>query len=184
MRLRTEISAVLRTLAPPGSILAFFTFFIFIAGSNVLGLVPYIFTRSRHLSFTMALALPLWAGGIVWSMLYQANTLLTHLVPVGTPKSLMPVIVIIETVRNLIRPGALAVRLAANIVAGHLLLSLLGGQGQGVAGIVLVGVIVRLSLLMVLECAVACIQAYVFTILSTLYLDELMSVAFNSRIRM
>lgn len=116
-------------------------------------------------------------------MLFQANSLLTHLVPVGTPGPLIPVMVIIETVRNIIRPGALAVRLAANMVAGHLLLSLLGGQGQGVTGIVLVGVMAGLSLLMVLECAVACIQAYVFTILRTLYLDELIGAAFNRRIR-
>lgn len=109
--------------------------------------------------------------------------MLVHLVPVGTPAVLMPVMVIIETIRNLIRPGALAVRLAANIVAGHLLLSLLGGQGAGLR-ISLVGfLILGLVLLMVLECAVACIQAYVFTILRTLYLNELIRVDFNKKYR-
>merc|ERR1712036_23859 len=97
---------------------------------------------------------------------------------VGTPAVLIPVIVIIETIRNLIRPGALAVRLAANIVAGHLLLSLLGGQGAALR----VSLICGLVLLIVLECAVACIQAYVFTILSTLYLNELIRVEFNQKI--
>merc|ERR1712244_173498 len=101
---------------------------------------------------------------------FQYKNILIHLVPVGTPAVLIPVIVIIETIRNLIRPGALAVRLAANIVAGHLLMSLL------------CGLIIGLVLLIVLECAVACIQAYVFTILSTLYLNELIRVEFNQKI--
>jgi F-type H+-transporting ATPase subunit a len=90
----------------------------------------------------------------------------------------MALMVIIETVRNLIRPGALAVRLAANIVAGHLLLSLLGGQTNSVISVI----IGLLLLLVVLECAVACIQSYVFTILRTLYLNEIMHRKFNKSI--
>merc|ERR1712096_488028 len=73
--------------------------------------------------------------------------------PVGTPAVLIPVIVIIETIRNLIRPGALAVRLAANIVAGHLLLSLLGGQGAALRISLLCGLIIGLVLLIVLVCS-------------------------------
>lgn len=114
--------------------------------------------------------------------MFQYKNILVHLVPVGTPAVLIPVIVIIETIRNLIRPGALAVRLAANIVAGHLLLSLLGGQGASLRISLLCGLIIGLVLLIVLECAVACIQAYVFTILSTLYLNELIRVEFNQKI--
>ena len=70
--------------------------------------------------------MPLWLGRIILSIIYQYNNLLAHLVPVGTPRFLIPVIVIIETVRNIIRPLTLSIRLAANIVAGHLLLTLLG----------------------------------------------------------
>jgi len=121
-------------------------------------------------------------GCILWSIVFQYKNILVHLVPVGTPAVLIPVIVIIETIRNLIRPGALAVRLAANIVAGHLLLSLLGGQGAALRISLLCGLIIGLVLLIVLECAVACIQAYVFTILSTLYLNELIRVEFNQKI--
>jgi len=102
----------------------------------------------------------------------QFNYNIAHLVPEGTPGALMPVIVIIETVRLVIRPGTLAVRLAANIVAGHLLLTLLGGQGPMLGGVRLACLMVGLVLLVTLECAVACIQAYVFTILSSLYLRE------------
>merc|ERR1712096_169151 len=69
-----------------------------------------------------------WMGCILWSIIFQYKNILVHLVPVGTPAVLIPVIVIIETIRNLIRPGALAVRLAANIVAGHLLLSFGGSR--------------------------------------------------------
>jgi len=89
--------------------------------------------------------------------------------------------VIIETVRSLIRPLTLAVRLAANIIAGHLLLALLGGQGSTNINISMCLLIVALVLLLVLECAVACIQSYVFTILSSLYLNELLRVEFTKK---
>jgi len=108
--------------------------------------------------------------------------LLAHLVPLGTPSFLIPVMVIIETVRNIIRPVTLSIRLAANIVAGHLLLTLLGSQGSRVSRIILVILIISLVLLLILEVAVACIQSYVFTILSSLYLNELMRVPFNKKI--
>ena len=94
----------------------------------------------------------------------------------------MPLIVVIETVRNVIRPATLAIRLAANMVAGHLLLTLLGSQGPSLATIRLAGLFIGLVLLLLLEVAVACIQSYVFTILWSLYLNELMGVRFNKKI--
>ena len=87
----------------------------------------------------------------------------------------MPLMVIIELVRRLIRPGTLAVRLAANIVAGHLLLTLLGSLAPSLSSAALIGALVGLVLLMVLECAVALIQSYVFRILMTLYVEEVNS---------
>merc|ERR1712080_749049 len=160
----------------------FISVFLFIIFSNFMGLFPYIFTCTRHLSMTLTLAPPIWLGRIVWSVGYQANRLLAHLVPSGTPGPLIPVIVIIETVRNVIRPGTLSVRLGANIMAGHLLLTLLGSQGPECRPILLAGLILALILLLLLELGVACIQAYVFTILSSLYLNELSSLAFNKTI--
>merc|ERR1712147_290589 len=121
-------------------------------------------------------------GRIVFSIKNQYNRLFAHLVPRGTPGALMPVIVIIETVSNVIRPGTLSIRLAANMVAGHLLLTLLGSQGPNAQGIVLLVLMGRLILLLCLELAVACIQAYVFTILRSLYLNELRTVSFNKNI--
>ena len=126
--------------------------------------------------------MPLWLGRIILSIIYQYNNLLAHLVPVGTPRFLIPVIVIIETVRNIIRPLTLSIRLAANIVAGHLLLTLLGSQGPNVSITIIIILIIRLILLLILEVAVACIQSYVFTILSSLYLNELIRIRFNKKI--
>jgi len=123
--------------------------------------------------------LPLWLGRIILSIIYQYNNLLAHLVPVGTPRFLIPVIVIIETVRNIIRPLTLSIRLAANIVAGHLLLTLLGSQGPLLSLFNLSLLMIGLFLLLLLEVAVACIQSYVFTILSSLYLNELIRNSFN-----
>merc|ERR1712158_296139 len=128
-----------------------------------MGLAPYIFTRSSHISFTLTLALPIWTGSIVFSIKNQYNRLFAHLVPRGTPVALIPVIVIIETVRNIIRPGTLSIRLAANMVAGHLLLSLLGSIEVGGSPLILISLITGLTMLIILEMAVACIQAYVFT---------------------
>merc|ERR1712030_71356 len=103
-------------------------------------------------------------------------------VPTGTPRFLMPLIVVIETVRNIIRPTTLSIRLAANMVAGHLLLTLLGSQGPNISLIMIRILLVRLILLLMLEVAVACIQSYVFTILSSLYLNELIRNSFNKKV--
>merc|ERR1719369_662649 len=123
-----------------------------------------------------------YAGSMLISIIYQYNNLLAHLVPTGTPRFLMPLIVVIETVRNVIRPATLAIRLAANIVAGHLLLTLLGSQGPSLVGVGLAGLFIGLVLLLLLEVAVACIQSYVFTILGSLYLNELIRAEFNKKI--
>lgn len=96
-----------------------------------------------------------------------------HLVPQGTPPILIPFIVLIETIRNVIRPGTLAVRLSANMIAGHLLLTLLGNTGNSISTALLSLLIITQLLLLILESAVAIIQAYVFSILSTLYSREI-----------
>jgi len=177
-----ELVAVFSSLIIPGTVFIYLRFFFFIFFCNFIGLFPYIFTSSRHIVFTLTLALPIWLGRILWSIKNQYNSLLAHLVPTGTPNVLIPVIVIIETVRRIIRPGTLSIRLAANIVAGHLLLTLLGSQGPLLPLNLTVILIVGLVLLLCLELAVACIQAYVFTILRSLYLNELRRVAFNKTI--
>lgn len=168
--LNSEISAAINFLVPGGLLAPLSTFFTIVA-INFIGLFPYVFTPSRHLTLTVALALPLWLGSVIFRVVSQLNHNLAHLVPEGTPTPLVPLIVLIETVRLLVRPVALAVRLAANIVAGHLLLTLLGGSAPRSLPLLII-LIFAISLLVTLECAVACIQAYVFTILSSLYLND------------
>jgi len=93
-----------------------------------------------------------------------------HLVPIGTPVVLIPFIVLIERIRTLIRPLTLAIRLSANIIAGHLLLTLLGNQ---LAGLNIIGFIFSTEILLVgLEIAVSIIQGYVFVILISLYIRD------------
>lgn len=95
------------------------------------------------------------------------------MVPQGTPFVLIPFMVLIETIRNVIRPGTLAVRLAANIIAGHLLLTLLGNTGPSLSISILYILIFSQILLLILESAVAIIQSYVFAVLRTLYTREI-----------
>lgn len=157
-----------------GTTLLFVSLFRFIIFNNLLGLVPYVFTSSRHLVITLGLALPLWLRFILYGWINHINHIFAHIVPLRTPTVLIPFIVIIETIRNVIRPGTLAVRLAANIIAGHLLLTLLGNSGPGISSSnVLISILLFIQvLLLLLELAVAIIQSYVFSVLRTLYASE------------
>jgi len=137
-----------------------------------LGLLPYIFTRTSHLIITLSLALPLWIAFILFGWINHTQHIFAHLVPQGTPSALIPFIVLIETIRNVIRPGTLAVRLAANMIAGHLLLTLLGSTGPSLSTSILSLLIIAQILLLILESAVAIIQSYVFAVLRTLYARE------------
>jgi len=178
MYLLRELGSIFRGLVIPGTMLIFLSLFFFILFSNFLGLLPYVFTPSRHIVYSLILALPLWLGNMIWSLTFQFKSVMAHLVPLGTPVALIPVMVIIETVRTVIRPATLAIRLAANIIAGHLLLTLLGSQGRSAGSRRVVFIFLRLTLLLILECAVACIQSYVFTVLSSLYFRETVRVGF------
>nr|QWC53779.1 ATP synthase F0 subunit 6 [Carinata rufipenna] len=142
--------------------------FIFVLVNNSMGLIPYVFTSSSHLVFSLSVALPMWLSFMIYGWVNNTNMMLIHLVPIGTPSVLMPFMVLIETISNLIRPGSLAVRLTANMIAGHLLMSLLGDQSLSLMLILMLIFI----LLMSFEIAVSMIQAYVFMTLMTLYSSE------------
>nr|WNL54346.1 ATP synthase F0 subunit 6 [Amitermes messinae] len=146
--------------------------FLMILTNNFLGLFPYIFTSTSHLTLTLTLALPLWMSFMLFGWIKNTNHMFEHLVPQGTPAMLMSFMVVIETISNLIRPGTLAVRLAANMIAGHLLLTLLGSNGPSMSYTLLIVLVSAQILLLILEAAVAVIQSYVFAILSTLYSSE------------
>lgn len=148
---------------------------IFIGSTNLLGLLPHTFTPTTQLSINLSMAIPLWAGAVILGFRHKLKHSLAHFLPQGTPISLIPILIIIETISLFIQPIALAVRLTANITAGHLLIHLIGG-----ATLVLINIspptatitFIILLLLTVLEFAVALIQAYVFTLLVSLYLHD------------
>lgn len=153
--------------------------FLLILLNNLVGLTPYTFTRTRHLSVSVRLALSGWLSYWTASLVIDPGSTLAHLVPLGTPYILIPFIVIIELVRNLIRPLTLSVRLAANIVAGHLLITLISTPLTSRAYLTRIFILIGLILLIILERAVAFIQAYVFRMLRTLYLSESNSLKLN-----
>nr|ALO71184.1 ATP synthase F0 subunit 6 [Tasgius compressus] len=155
-----------------GSTLIFISLFSFIVFNNLLGLFPYIFTSTSHLVLTLCLAMPLWLSFMIYGWINNTKHMLIHLVPQGTPPGLMPFMVCIETISNIIRPGTLAVRLTANMIAGHLLMTLLGNTGPSLSFMMINILIITQLLLLILEFAVAIIQSYVFAILSTLYSSE------------
>nr|BCW86869.1 ATP synthase F0 subunit 6 [Drepanosurus uchidai] len=155
-----------------GSPLLLVSVFSFILFNNLMGMFPYLFTATSHLAVTLALALPLWLSFLLYGWIKESKHALAHLVPLGTPPVLMPFMVVIELVSNFIRPVTLSVRLAANMIAGHLLLTLLGNQAIGASTLTMAIVLVSQVMLLVLEFSVAIIQAYVFATLSTLYASE------------
>lgn len=155
-----------------GRTLIFISLFSIIIFNNFLGLFPYIFTRTSHIILTLRLRLPLWLSFIIYGWLNNTTHMLAHLVPQGAPRILLPFLVIIESIRNIIRPGTLAIRLTANIIAGHLLVTLLGNSGPIIPPIFISLLIIVQILLLTLESAVTFIQAYVFSILATLYSRE------------
>nr|ATN41179.1 ATP synthase F0 subunit 6 [Diptera sp. 79 LC-2017] len=170
--LHKEFKTLLGVSGQNGSTLIFISLFSMILFNNFMGLFPYIFTSTSHLTMTLSLALPLWISFMIYGWINHTNHMFAHLVPQGTPAVLMPFMVCIETISNVIRPGTLAVRLTANMIAGHLLLTLLGNTGPNMSMIMISVLLITQILLLVLESAVAIIQSYVFAVLSTLYSSE------------
>jgi len=172
LTLHKEFKTLLGPTRKNGSTFIFISLFSLILFNNFIGLFPYIFTRTSHLTLTLTLALPLWLSFIIYGWINHTQHIFAHLVPQGTPAVLMPFMVCIETISNVIRPGTLAVRLTANIIAGHLLLTLLGNTGPSISYILVTFLLIGQIALLVLESAVAIIQSYVFAVLRTLYSRE------------
>nr|QUA10567.1 ATP synthase F0 subunit 6 [Symposiachrus guttula]QUA10697.1 ATP synthase F0 subunit 6 [Symposiachrus guttula]QUA10853.1 ATP synthase F0 subunit 6 [Symposiachrus trivirgatus]QUA11256.1 ATP synthase F0 subunit 6 [Symposiachrus trivirgatus]QUA11295.1 ATP synthase F0 subunit 6 [Symposiachrus trivirgatus] len=148
---------------------------IFLLLINLLGLLPYTFTPTTQLSMNLALAFPLWLATLLTGLRNQPSASLGHLLPEGTPTPLIPALIMIETTSLLIRPLALGVRLTANLTAGHLLIQLISTATTALLStmpVVSLLTLLVLFLLTILEVAVAMIQAYVFVLLLSLYLQE------------
>nr|YP_007316784.1 ATP synthase F0 subunit 6 [Heleophryne regis]AEC33141.1 ATP synthase F0 subunit 6 [Heleophryne regis] len=148
---------------------------IFLLSLNLLGLLPYTFTPTTQLSLNLGLAIPLWLATVLIGLRNQPTTALAHLLPEGTPAPLIPTLIVIETISLFIRPLALGVRLTANLTAGHLLIQLVSMAVQAIFftyPTISALTFFVLLLLTLLEVAVAMIQAYVFVLLLSLYLQE------------
>nr|APX39879.1 ATP synthase F0 subunit 6 [Clytra espanoli] len=170
--LHKEFKVLVNNKKSQGSTLILISLFSIILFNNFMGLFPYIFTSTSHMVLTLSLALPMWLSFMLYGWVNNTTHMLAHLVPQGTPAVLMPFMVCIETISNVIRPGTLAIRLSANMIAGHLLMTLLGNTGNSLSMFMINFLIITQILLLILESAVSIIQSYVFAILTTLYSSE------------
>lgn len=152
------------------------TLFVFILFANVLGLIPYSFTVTSHIVITLALALVVFIGATIIGFIRSGFGYLKLFVPSGVPVLLLPLVVVIEIVSYFIRPMSLSIRLFANMMAGHMMLKVMAGF------VVMLGVtagwlpLAAMVGLMGLELLVAALQAYVFALLTCMYLSDAMHV--------
>nr|AWT58402.1 ATP synthase F0 subunit 6 [Dendrolimus kikuchii] len=172
INLHKEFKTLLKNNYFNGSTMIFVSLFSFVLFNNFLGLFPYIFTSTSHLTLSLSMSLPLWFSFMIYGWINNSQHMFIHMIPQGTPNILMPFMVLIETISNIIRPGTLAVRLTANMIAGHLLMTLLSSTGINMPNYLIIFLLMIQILLLILESAVAVIQSYVIAILSTLYSSE------------
>nr|YP_010934957.1 ATP synthase F0 subunit 6 [Bombus filchnerae]QTZ18838.1 ATP synthase F0 subunit 6 [Bombus filchnerae]WKW52605.1 ATP synthase F0 subunit 6 [Bombus filchnerae] len=138
---------------------------------NLFSLIPYIFTLTSHLMFNLSMSFSLWFSFIIYSLINFPIKTLSHLVPLNSPKFLMNFMVIIELISLIIRPWTLSIRLSANLISGHLILILLSNFMMNFLSLLPLTLLIQ-NLLLILEISMAFIQAYVFSILLTLYFSE------------
>ena len=155
-----------------------FTLFMFILFSNLLGLIPYSYTVTSQIVVTFAMALFIFIGVTIIAVVKHGFHFFSFFIPSGAPKALLPLIFVIEVISYFIRPVSLSVRLFANMLAGHTMLKVFGGLAvmiAGAGGVFVAGSILPLVAIIGLtglEVLVACLQAYVFTILTCMYLND------------
>lgn len=155
-----------------------FSLFFFILMGNVLGLIPMSFTITSHIIVTGVLAVMIFLGVTIFGLINHGAHFFSLFIPPGTPLPLLVLIFPLELISFVIRPVTLSVRLFANMMAGHLMLKVFASfsvmlLGIGVGGYVLALVPVFFnSALLALELLVAVLQAYIFAILSCIYLKD------------
>ncbi len=148
-----------------------FTLFMFVFFGNMLGMVPYSFTYTSHIIVTFAMALVVFIGVTTIGFMKHGIRFLGFLMPTGIPVFMAPLIIPIEILSYFTRPVSLALRLFANMTAGHTMLKVFASFvfGLGVFGIVPLTLVAALT---GLEFIIAFLQAYVFTILTCVYLND------------
>jgi F-type H+-transporting ATPase subunit a len=149
-----------------------FTLFMFVLFANMLGMIPYTFTVTSHIIVTFALAIVVFIGVTIIGFIKHGAGYLKLFVPSGVPVFLLPLLVVIEVISYLTRPISLSVRLFANMMAGHTMLKVFASF---VVGLGIIGGWAPLAFMVAftgLEVLVAFLQAYVFAILSCIYLND------------
>jgi F-type H+-transporting ATPase subunit a len=156
-----------------------FTLFVFLLGANLIGMIPYSFTSTSHIVVTFGLSLSIFVGVTLLGILRHGLHFLSFFLPAGAPLALAPLLVVLEVVSYSFRAISLGVRLFANMMAGHTLVKILSGFSWtmlSVGGFLLplgsLGPFLVVFALTGLELGVACLQAYVFTILTCIYLND------------
>jgi F-type H+-transporting ATPase subunit a len=155
-----------------------FTLFIFLLFGNMLGLIPYSYTFTSQIVVTFAMAAFVFIGVTLVALIKHGLHFFTFFVPPGAPKVLIPFLVIIEVISYFVRPVSLSVRLFANMLAGHTMLKVFAGLAVligSAGGVTVAGSILPFFALLGLtglEVLVAGLQAYVFTILTCMYLSD------------
>lgn len=155
-----------------------FSLFMFVLVANILGLFPYFFTVTSHIIVTFALALLVIGTVVVYGLMKHGFGFFKLFVPSGVPGVLVPLVVLIEVISFLSRPISLSVRLFANMLAGHITLKVFAGfvttlTAMGAVGVA--GSILPLAMtvaITALEVLVAFLQAYVFAVLTCMYLND------------
>ncbi len=155
-----------------------FTIFTFILICNLIGMIPYSFTVTSHLVVTFGLSVSIFIGVTIVGFQKHGLHFFSFLLPPGAPLMLAPLLVVLELVSYSFRAISLGVRLFANMMAGHTLVKILAGFGwtmMSVGGIMYAISLIPMGIVFALtglELGVACLQAYVFTILTCIYLND------------
>ena len=146
--------------------------FILITYLNIIGILPYLFTITRHILFTISMGLPLWIFLIIRNIISSTKKFTAHFLPEEAPIWLRPFLTIIELIRTTLRPLTLSFRLAANITAGHVIIRLifLSGASCKIKPLLLLTTLSRLYI--IFELIICVIQAYIFCLLISLYAND------------
>ena len=151
--------------------------FLFIMFGNVIGLFPFAFSYTSQLCVTVGMALMVFVASIIIGIMNQRRTYFKRFCPSGIPGYLIPIFIVIELLSFLFRPISLGIRLFANMVSGHIMIEVIAGFAASIASITMfsyfsavpVAVNVALNLFKFVVCM---LQAYVFVVLSCMYLSE------------
>jgi F-type H+-transporting ATPase subunit a len=149
-----------------------FTTFMFVLTCNLLGMVPYGFTVTSHIAVTFAMASVIFIGVTLIAIIRHGTKFFSSFLPQGTPWWMAPLMIFIELFAYLARPISLSIRLAANMMAGHTMLKVLAGFIFSLGFLLGWAPIALLIVLTGFEIFVAVLQAYIFTVLTCVYLNN------------